>query len=244
MALLIDFLLRLCLGMAAAMALVPHSQVSSGYFRNHLYVVLGLATLAALLSPSALPAALWWAAGVAVVSYLGAVCWLYERPVLGKAALWIAAGLSTAGLILATAKPASGVLNSIYPISSAMLLGTVMAAMLLGHWYLNAPGMKLEPLQKLLKYITLALFIHAVVCATGLAAEYRTQEVLPSSWWLFVVLRWTCLVGIGFLTYMTWQTLKIPNTQSATGILYVAVIGAFTGEIASLVLSAESTFPI
>jgi len=244
MALLIDFLLRLCLGMAAAMALVPHSQVSSGYYRNHLYVVLGLATLTALLAPSALPATLWWAAGVAMVSYVGAVGWLYEKPIAGKTALWIAAWLSAAGLSLGVVKPTSGLLREIYPITSSMLLGTTMAAMLLGHWYLNAPGMKLEPLQKLLKFIVLALLTHAVVCAVGLTAEYQTHEALPTSWWLFVTLRWTCLVGIGFLTYMTWQTLKIPNTQSATGILYVAVIGAFTGEIASLVLSAESTFPI
>ncbi len=37
----------------------------------------------------------------------------------------------------------------IEPFASAWLLGFVFAAMLLGHWYLNAPGMKLEPLKTL-----------------------------------------------------------------------------------------------
>jgi hypothetical protein len=38
---------------------------------------------------------------------------------------------------------------------------------------------------------------------------------------------------------MAWKTLQIPNTQSATGILYVAVIGVFTGELLGLLLSAD-----
>ena len=41
---------------------------------------------------------------------------------------------------------------------------------------------------------------------------------------------------------MSWQTLKIPNTQSATGILYVAVITTFLGELTSLLLSAARLF--
>ena len=42
---------------------------------------------------------------------------------------------------------------------------------------------------------------------------------------------------------MTWQTLKIPNTQSATGILYVAVILTFLGELVSHLLSQELRIP-
>ena len=65
------------------------------------------------------------------------------------------------------------------------------------------------------------------------------------SWLLFVVLRWSFgLVGVLALVWMAWQTLKIPNTQSATGILYVAVIGVFVGELTGLLLSAESAFPL
>jgi hypothetical protein len=43
---------------------------------------------------------------------------------------------------------------------------------------------------------------------------------------------------------MAWQTLKIPNTQSATGILYVGVIFVFLGELAALVLSGKLGHPI
>lgn len=243
MVLLIEFLLRLCLGMAAGMAIVSHRDVSSGYFRNHLYVVLGLATLAALLATSAAPDTLWWSVAVAIVSYAGAICWLYEKPLAGKSALWLAAILATVALVAASSEARIGFLPVIQPVTSALLIGTVMAAMLLGHWYLNAPGMKIQPLQGLLKAILAIATLHAAVCALGLFKELQLPDGLPASW-MFVVLRWVCLLGIVGLVYMTWQTLKIPNTQSATGILYVAVIAVFTGEIASLVLSAESTYPI
>ena len=52
------------------------------------------------------------------------------------------------------------------------------------------------------------------------------------------------LIGVLALAWMAWRTLEIPNTQSATGILYVAVIGTFVGETMSLLLSAESVYPI
>jgi hypothetical protein len=60
-----------------------------------------------------------------------------------------------------------------------------------------------------------------------------------------VALRWLAgLVSVLGLAWLTWQTLKIPNTQSATGILYAAVILAFIGELTSQLLSAEARYPI
>jgi hypothetical protein len=120
-----------------------------------------------------------------------------------------------------------------------------MAAMLLGHWYLNSPGMELEPLRRLLKLIAVAVVAQLVVVTIGLANHIGGVDEVSLSWWLFVLLRWSFgLVGVVALAWMAWQTLKIPNTQSATGILYVAVIGVFVGELTGLLLSAESAFPL
>jgi hypothetical protein len=59
--------------------------------------------------------------------------------------------------------------------------------------------------------------------------------------WLFLTLRWLSgIVGALALAVMTWQTLKIPNTQSATGILYVGVIVTFLGELLALLLAAQT----
>src|SRR5262249_60618933 len=33
------------------------------------------------------------------------------------------------------------------------------------------------------------------------------------------------------LTWMTWQTLKVPQTMAATGLLYIAVMSALVGQM-------------
>jgi hypothetical protein len=121
------------------------------------------------------------------------------------------------------------------------VLGLVFAAMLLGHWYLNAPGMSLAPLRRLLAAAALAVIAQAVLSAVETTYAYSTQSGLSSAWWMFVALRWSFgICGVLALLWMAWRTLEIPNTQSATGILYVAVIGVFVGELAAALLSAES----
>jgi hypothetical protein len=46
------------------------------------------------------------------------------------------------------------------------------------------------------------------------------------------------------LALMTWYVLKVPNTQSATGILYAGVILSFIGELSSQLLSVGTLYPL
>jgi hypothetical protein len=260
-ALLIQFLLRLAYGLSLGMLLVSPRDVPSGYFRNHLYVVLGLAALAALLSRTAAPDAFAWATAAAVVSYVGAVCWLYESPRAGRAALAVVALLALIGAVrewplrtaaattgdaAATAPPASDYWYALQTGASGALLGATLAAMLLGHWYLNAPGMQLAPLRRLLGAIFAAALLQALVSGVGAARTLADASFAADlGWTSFLALRW--LFGIGGVALLAWmarETLRIPNTQSATGILYVAVIGSFVGEIAAMLLSTAAPFPV
>ncbi|MEX2315746.1 MAG: hypothetical protein WD669_01250 [Pirellulales bacterium] len=159
----------------------------------------------------------------------------------------------TSEVVAAEYSAITGVLYGVWPpfllniskVTSGLLLGLTFAAMLLGHWYLNSPGMQLAPLHRLLSAAALAVVLQAVVSAIGLACEYHYAPSLSIQWVLFLALRWSFgIVGVLGLLWMAWQTLKIPNTQSATGILYVAVIGVFIGELAASLLSAESAFPL
>ncbi|MCC6494075.1 MAG: hypothetical protein IT424_13760 [Pirellulales bacterium] len=257
MALLAQFLLRLAFGLAAAMAMVSPRQVASGYFRNHLYVVLGLASLAALLTRTVGAAAFPWAVAAAVLSYVGSVAWLYERKRLGVALLAVIAVSAAVGaLALSTPDPpltaagvsaiqtSSAALRYVQTLASGLLLGVTTAAMLLGHWYLNAPGMQLAPLRRLLVLMAAAVGLQAICCGLGLGLQTAGHGLATHSA-VFLMLRWSFgLIGVLLLAAMAWKTLDIPNTQSATGILYVAVIGAFVGETMSLLLSAEAAFPV
>ena len=56
-----------------------------------------------------------------------------------------------------------------------------------------------------------------------------------------VVLRWLAgIVGLPILLVMARKTLDIPNTKSATGILYVACLAAILGELTSQLLQAAT----
>jgi hypothetical protein len=286
MAILVQFLLRLSFGLAVGMALTSPRLVSSGYYRNHLYVTLGMATLAALLASQFLMTVAGLAAAAAALSYIGSVCWLYEAKRAGVVLLWLVAGSSLAAAFVGErsaiqlstpphasqlpttvggerwpAAPSASIdatsekpsyadanllLRCVSVVTSGLVLGITFAAMLLGHWYLNSPGMELDPLRRLLEFMGLAVVAQMLMSAVGLSGELHFLGSEPhAAWWIFVLLRWSFgLVGVLALIVMAWQTLKIPNTQSATGILYVAVIGTFVGELMALLLSAESVYPL
>lgn len=250
MQLLAEFLFRLSFGLAVAMVCTPTRFVPAGFFRAHSYVLLGLnvGALMATLGSGAWP---WWpAAGAAAASYAAAVASHYERPRLGNLCLSASAGLALIGA-WAASPPASGApqalvaLTHVDAVSGGLLLGFTIAAMLLGHWYLNTPGMDLIPLRRLVVLMGAAIALRAAVCGTGLALQIAGPGAPFSGWPLFVALRWLAgIFGLAGVVVMTWKTLEIPNTQSATGILYVGVIGAFLGELAGLLLSAGGAYPV
>ncbi|MBI1900333.1 MAG: hypothetical protein HYS13_04350, partial [Planctomycetia bacterium] len=246
-----QFAFRLSFGLAAAMALTSHRHVSSGYFRVHCYVLLGLNVLAAslaFLDRESLP--LWPPMVAAALSYVASAIWLYEKPRAGRVALALVAATALAadwlaGTIPSSASTAARILWWLDAPSGGLVLGVTMAAMLLGHWYLNAPGMKLDPLKRLVQGMVLAVAARAVVAGAGLwlfIAAHGTPGLTDG---LFLALRWLCgIVGLWLLCWMTWQILKIPNTQSATGVLYVAVIISFIGELTAQLLAAEHGIPL
>ncbi len=128
------------------------------------------------------------------------------------------------------------------PPTAGLLLGSTIAAMFLGHWYLNTPTMELAPLRRLVLLMGAAVIARGAVCAVGLGLQIALVGTPPLP---FVSLRWLAgLVGVMALAIMTWKTLAIPNTQSATGILYVGLIAVFLGELTSQLLSAETVFPV
>jgi hypothetical protein len=266
---LVEFLFRLTLGIAAAMGITPSAQVTSGFYRVHLWVLLGVQTLAGLALYSRTPVNLayvpftHWQLGCAIIAailcFLGAAIWLYERRLAGKIVIWLVAALALATLVLPVVEPhmypqylppAKPVVGQIADrVTSSMLLGLVTTAMLLGHWYLNTPTMKLAPLQRLISMLLVAVVARALVCAVGLSLELPGHAVMRApqltTWLVFLGLRWLAgIAGVLGLAWLTAQVLKIPNTQSATGILYAGVILAFIGELTSLLLSAEARYPL
>jgi hypothetical protein len=243
MKLLVDFLCRFGWGLSAALVLTPAALVPAGFFRVNMLVVLGLATFAALVCSQSLPGAVWLLpAAAAAVAWMASIAWFAERP---RAGLSLCAA---AALILAAATaavqggppPAPGTAGIGGPLLSGLVTGLTVHAMLLGHWYLNAPGMRVDVLRRM---IDIALAVWAVQLAASLATSLvaagpDTGGVTTHA---LVWLRWLGgLVGLPVLLWMSRKTLDIPNTQSATGILYVACLAAILGELTGQLLAAPA----
>ncbi len=256
---LVQFLFRMSFGLAFAMALTSSRQVTAGFYRVHLWVTLGLNTFAAalvFLLPNEFPGGKTIGVGSAVaaaLSYIGAVVWLYEKPKPGVVFLWLVAlvnlyfgwRLDVAMHVPADGEEGSQLVPLVDFVSSGAVIGMTFAAMLLGHWYLNTPTMKLDPLKKLIVGMAIATVLRMIVCGVGGYSFMQTAGGIGDFETAVLALRWlTGILGLLGMSYMTWETLKIPNTQSATGILYVGVIFVFIGELASRLLSVQMPFPL
>lgn len=258
--LLIQFIFRLTLGVALAMAVTPSKHVSSGFYRVHLWVLLGLNTFAALAvysqrEPLGGRLISWQLVfGLAIImaflSYAGSVVWLYEKLQAGLGLIVALAALALAAAIFATPwgtvhEPVAITLAILDLASSGVLLGVTLAAMFLGHWYLNTPTMELLPLRRLVMFMTIAILVRTFVSGSGLALQLGSGQAVDLAFWIFITFRWLSgLLGTLTMALMSWYTLKVPNTQSTTGILYAGVILAFLGELTSMLLSVDALYPL
>jgi hypothetical protein len=251
---LVEFLFRMGTGLAAVILIVSARQVNCGFFRIHSWILMGLATFASLVLYSQASEyrfaglAIGLTVAAAVVAYVAAVLWMYEQRLAGKVALLMVA------LLFVAASP-SGYLRvdrSLTLLENAdfatgsLILGSLLTAMLLGHWYLNFPGMKLEPLKVLVVVCAAAIVARALVSVVGVT-QLGMLGKLPESTigWSFLAFRWLAgLIGPGIMVGLTWETLKVPNTQSATGILYAAVTLVFLGELTAQLLSRGLPVPV
>ena len=104
--------------------------------------------------------------------------------------------------------------------------------------------MALAPLKRLVALMIGAVLARTVLCAVGLWLHAGGSE-LDSMFWIWIAARWLMgLIGAAVMGLLAWYTLKVPNTQSATGILYAGVIVVFMGELFSELLSVGHLYPL
>src|SRR4051812_42609046 len=121
--------------------------------------------------------------------------------------------------------------------------GLALMDMLLGHAYLTASKMTMAPFRRLTLALAATIGLRAVVAVAGvlLLDRWRPLEMLWGIHGLYVLTRW--LVGLGVpavFVYMTHDCIRRRHTQAATGILYVAGVLVFIGEMIALYLLRET----
>lgn len=251
-----QFAVRLICGMSLTWLLMSRQRVTNGFFRIQTLVTLGLAVLAALTlraRPSVAEHAAWlsWhvllalAVLIAVASYLASMLWMLGRRGAGEISLYVIAALGVL-LLLGSAgaqRGGEGVLSALSELSAAWLLGGALTAMLLGHWYLTATGMPLDPLIRLNQLLAAAALLRMILAGTGWLTLSDHEFTSLERIWLF--LRWSAgCVGPLLMVALVSRILRFRNTQSATGVLFAAVILTFIGETTAALLTRVLHWPV
>ncbi len=271
----IQMLVVLGLGVLASLASVMQAQADQDMARKtiHAPVIHWYASPMSAGTPAAL---------IALTGFLGSVFWTLERrtggerigfAVLVMSAVWLAATnlqintttffqtQSDAAIkatimarILASLgwRPCHDWVAVLSHFAGAAVLGGTVVGMLLGHWYLTAPTMSIEPLKRINMFLGIAGVIRLLISALVLALLWAGVFDLPDagSRWMVVPkvwlgLRWLAGVfGPIVVSLMVWRILKHRNTQAATGVLFVGVILAFIGDMTAALLQQETRLPL
>lgn len=221
--------------------------VPAGYLRLVLRSVV-LVTALGLLAGRHRPEAPGWA--VVLIAAIGLT--LLARRLADRqrllAALMGALGAGSALVPPLLASPGLPGLALAANLSGAALLGGVAATMLLGHWYLVDTSLSIRPLGAGASLFSAAvgarIAITALALLIGGATELRIagiSDLIYSTTALFFGFRAiTGLLAPLLLAVMIANTVRIRSTQSATGLLYVALILVLFGELTAAFLEVAT----
>jgi hypothetical protein len=127
--------------------------------------------------------------------------------------------------------------------TAAVALGSVNAAMHLGHWYLVTPTLSPTPLQRLIWIVIGALVVQGVLAAVALAVS--SGELLSASIAWLTALRF----GVGIALPLVVAVLALlasraTSLQATTGLLYLGLAMVMAGTIGAASLSYLSGSPV
>lgn len=130
-----------------------------------------------------------------------------------------------------------------------LLGGTLMAsvndAMILGHFFLMIRGLPVDALRRAGRFTAAVVVLRTVGLALvlwlwdGAFDLLFGRELIWTSWRIAFG-----LIGPLVLLLMVRDTVKLKNTQAATGLLYVAVGFALMGELAAVYLELQTGIPV
>ena len=234
-------------GSAALLWFTPlWNEVKRGFFKLTGGILLVLAICA------------WWSARAGLIVGDEAGAWavrlaLITVATIGLGLLLLFAGRDLAGRVLGIASvpvaiavlaalAATGrqtwVLGSFQLLAGAFFLGSVTDGLLLGHWYLTDRGLSRGPINRYTNLMLVAVVVEAIaVISGGFQGTGASQAVNPlltagalAPWIALGMTATTALIAA--LTRAALKGERASAVQSATGFYYLAVVTAFTAELA------------
>jgi hypothetical protein len=237
-------------GVVVTSLLALSHRLPEGFVRFCAASSAGLALVATLLGDGVERFAWLLVAAVAALVYARA-----RRPGTAPKALAVtsvAVGVFAAALFALLSSDGHGWLAVAGSVSSALLLGAVTVTMILGHWYLVDTSLSIAPLRDGAFWLWLSVLARWAVVGLALALGGwevlhigRAADLVFSTRGLFFLFRsLTGLLAPVALAALVWQTVKIRSTQSATGLLYVALMLVLFGELISQFLLVTTGYPL
>ncbi|MFQ5658516.1 MAG: hypothetical protein ACE5G5_13320 [Candidatus Methylomirabilales bacterium] len=255
----VSFLHQIAVGGMVALLLIPQGAISRQFFRICglvLLVVEGLALwycweqggigvwLSVVFVVILVAFTLTWflpeSPGSGILHYLGIlagfvllVAAVIKNPILGTGSLGIVIGATNT-------------------ITSAVLLGTALVGLLLGHRYLQEPRLPVSLIKRLSDVFCVAILIQGALPALFTILVYGFgRGNLAGEWVRLLGEHWVLLfgrmfVGIGaslVVALVILNCLRLPNVQAATGFYYIAVITVFLGEFLGRYLLVSASLP-
>ena len=248
------FLYLWAAGISGALALIPPDAAGRRFFRFHAASLIVLACAATALGRpffagipretlALLSAAVAWAL-VADIVVIAALAFSRTRPIVPTAFLLpvITGGFLAVAVALKeeSGRPAQAALLTAHLLTSGALLGSVLVAMNLGHSYLQNAALSFDHLERLAK-----LFLGSAIAKTVVTGALLAPEM--ARWWpqlldtldrMLILAR--VVAGLGGSIALAWMTLSCARSkanQSATGILYAAMVFVLVGEGISMYLT-------
>jgi hypothetical protein len=253
------FLNLFALGTGASLLAVPYKQIGKYYFSFHSTVLLVLAAVAVLVGKpwQGLAHGTPYMRVVEGLSLLFAVLILIQNVVVRAAgselrldALILPVSAGAVYIIMGSFGATeygvgTAVLLTFHLLTSAMVLGTSMIAMSTGHWYLANAQLSFDILIRLCWMFVAAIAAKAVIVAIYAITRFEDYWRLEDFYKLVMGVR--IIAGIILavaLAFMSLACAKRHANQSATGILYVAVVFVLIGETISIYLTLGTQRPI
>ena len=264
---------ELAFGGIFALSIPPFFNVERGFYKSSASVYLAAALITAIglgclafrgdahEGPSAVSlwvgAALWMLACISLAGYLYTL-WtenglLRARFYLASLVLGLVAIIASVILLMPRDFGAIGAATyALTAVTSSLMLGLVSCAMLFGHWYLIDLEMPVDYIRSFVRILGIVLIADLVALGlaialpilVGGASAAAVHEMFTSHIGLLTVRILLGPIATIILVWMCWQTLKIPQTMAATGLLYIAVMSVLVGEMLGRFILFRTSVPL
>jgi hypothetical protein len=175
----------------------------------------------------------------AIIVTLAFLAFVLRRPLVGRAVGLISVPVSAAALAAAAGAGRQGYAVSLFQLAAgATFLGAAYDGLFLGHWYLTDRKLSRRPIARATLALIVATCVEVVaIISSGFEGTTSSAALNPLlttgalAPWIAIGMAAATLL-IAALVHAALKGERASAVQSATGFYYLAVVTAFTAEIA------------